>query len=80
MKKYIPFLFEISLVVFGIVTILILGSEPSGTSEESLSNYEHSTDKGNFGWYLCWVWVWSGVVTLTTFIYLLIDSNKTLTK
>jgi len=79
MKKYIPLLFQISLVILGFVTLLLLGAEPSG-SEQSYYDYEHFTDKGNFGWYLCWSWVFFGVVTLTTFIMLVIDSNKKLTK
>ena len=79
MKKYIPLLFNISLVILGFITLLLLGAEP-GTSEQSMYDYEHFTDKGNFGWYLCWSWVFFGVVTLTTFIMLVIDSNKKLTK
>jgi len=79
MKKYIPLLFNISLVILGFITLLLLGAEP-GTSEQSMYDYEHFTDKGNFGWYLCWSWVFFGVVTLTTFILLVIDSNKKLTK
>jgi hypothetical protein len=79
MKKYIPLLFEISLVILGFVTLLLLGAEPSG-SEQSYYDYEHFTDKGHFGWYLCWIWVGSGIITLTTFIMLVIDSNKKLTK
>jgi uncharacterized BrkB/YihY/UPF0761 family membrane protein len=80
MKKYIPHLFQISLVILGVVTLLLLGAEPSSSSEESLSNYYHSTDRGNFGWYLCWTWVVFAVITLITFILLVIDSNKKLTK
>ncbi len=79
MKKIIPHVFQISLVIFGFITLLILGAEP-GTTESSMYEYEHFTDKGNFGWYLVWGWVWFGVITLITFIMLLIDSNKGLTK
>lgn len=79
MKKIIPHVFQISLTIFGLITLFILGAEP-GTSEESMYDYEHFTDKGNFGWYLVWGWVVFGVITLTTFIMLLIHSNKKLTK
>ncbi len=79
MKKFIPHVFQVSLFIFCLITLFILGSEP-GTTEESMYEYEHFTDRGNFGWYLVWGWVWVGVITLTTFIMLVIDSNKNLTK
>jgi hypothetical protein len=48
----------------GFLTLLILGAEP-GTSESSMYDYEHFTDRGHLGWYICWGWVVSLVVFLT---------------
>jgi hypothetical protein len=79
MKNLVSNLFTISLPIFCFITLLILGAEP-GTSESSMYEYEHFTDKGNFGWYLVWGWVWFGLITLITFIMLVIDNNKKLTK
>ena len=75
MKKYTPHLFQISLFFLGLITLLLLGAEPN-TTESSMYEYEHFTDKGHFGWYLCWSWVFFCVVTITTFILLILDKEK----
>ena len=64
MKQTIINLQFISLCLLGLFTLCILGAEP-GTSEESMYDYEHFTDKGNLGWYICWGWVVTLVVFLT---------------
>jgi len=65
MKQFILNAQAICLIALGLCTLFILGAEPSGTSEESLSNYEHAMDKGHLGWFLCWGWVTSLVLFLT---------------
>jgi hypothetical protein len=56
MKNFILNAQFISLGILGFLTLLILGAEP-GTSEQSMYDYEHFTDPGNLGWYICWGWV-----------------------
>lgn len=56
------------LVCIGGITLLLLGVEPNN-SESSMYEYEHFTDKGHFGWYLCWLlvlFVCTFVITLVT--------------
>jgi hypothetical protein len=65
MKQFILNAQAICLIALGLCTLFILGAEPSSSSEESLSNYAHAMDKGNFGWYLCWGWVTLVVLFLT---------------
>lgn len=64
MKQTIINLQFISLCLLGLLTLLILGAEP-GTSEESMYDYAHFTDKGHLGWYICWGWVVCLVVFLS---------------
>jgi hypothetical protein len=65
MKKFILTTQFISLCVGALCLLCLLGAEP-GTSESSMYDYEHFCDKGNFGWYLLWIFGLSVVVFFVT--------------
>jgi hypothetical protein len=44
MQKFFSYTFQYGLILLAFLTLCILGAEPSGTSEESLSNYESSIE------------------------------------
>lgn len=67
MKQFILNVQFISLCVGALCLLFLLGAEP-GTSEESMYDYEHFCDKGNFGWYLLWTFGISVVLFITTTI------------
>jgi len=58
---------SLSFIVLGVLTLFILGAEPSG-SEESYYEYEHFCDKGHLGWYMCWGWVLCLVLSIVSTI------------
>ena len=67
---------SLSFIVLGVLTLFILGAEPSG-SEESYYEYEHFCDKGHLGWYMCWGWVVSvGLVIVSTIIIYIKNKKK----
>jgi hypothetical protein len=63
----------------GLLTLMMLGAEPTTWDEDGLYDYEHLWDKGNSGWYVMWTWVWS-VVTLIGLIVVRSFIKKSLTK
>ena len=65
MKKFILTAQFISLCVGALCLLCLLGAEP-GTSDDSMYDYEHFCDKGNFGWYILWTFGLSVVVFFVT--------------
>ncbi len=43
----------------GLLTLMMMSAEPTTWDEDGLYDYEHLFDKGNSGWYVRWIWVWS---------------------
>jgi hypothetical protein len=76
MKRLLETINYFTLWGLGLLTLFILGSEPSNSSEESLSSYEHSTDFGNFGWFMCWGWVLCLVLFIVTTLTLYFKEKK----
>ena len=64
-----------SLWGLGVLTLFILGSEPNST-EESLYEYEHTTDFGHLGWFMCWGWVLCLVLFIVTTLTLYFKEKK----
>lgn len=75
MKNFIFYAQQISLIVLGLCTLCILGAEP-GTTESSMYEYAHAMDKGHVGWFLCWGWVISLVLFITSTIFIIYNDKK----
>jgi hypothetical protein len=60
-----------SILIFFIclLSLCLLGSEPTTFDEEGLSNYERAFERGGSGWVLCWIWVWSVVTLVVLYIF-----------
>jgi len=66
-------------IFIGLITLMMMGAEPTSWNEDGLYEYEHLYDKGSFGWYVKWTWVWS-VVTLVGLIIVRQVIKKNLTR
>ena len=53
-------------VLLGLLTLIILGAEPSGTSEEALYAYQDACD--SYGMYFLWGWALTAIVLVCLFI------------
>lgn len=62
MKQFIVTAQMISLALFGLITLLVLGAEPSEMSEAGLERYQADTD------YLAPILLWSWLGSIVTFL------------
>lgn len=61
-------------VLLGLLTLIILGAEPSGTSEEALYAYQDACD--TYGMYFLWGWALTALMLLTLLILSYIIENQ----
>jgi hypothetical protein len=66
MKQFVINAQAIALGVLGLLTLIILGAEPSSGSEAALYKYQEACD--NYGMFILWGWV----VVLVIFVALTI--------
>lgn len=52
------------VVLLGLLTLIILGAEPSGTSEEELSRYNDACDL--YGLAILWGWLITAIFLIVT--------------
>jgi hypothetical protein len=61
-------------VLLGLLTLIILGAEPSGTSEEALYAYQDSCD--TYGLYILWGWALTAITLVSLLILTYIIENQ----
>jgi hypothetical protein len=75
MKKFIINAQAITLGVLGLLTLCIMGAEPSNGSEAALYRYQEACD--NYGMFFLWGWVVVMVIFVTlTILRFIISTNE----
>jgi heme/copper-type cytochrome/quinol oxidase subunit 2 len=75
MKKFIINAQAITLGVLGLLTLCIMGAEPSNGSEAALYRYQEACD--NYGMFILWGWVVVMVIFVTlTILRFIISTNE----
>ena len=68
-------LIRVLTVLLGLLTLIILGAEPSGSSEEALYAYQDACD--SYGLYILWGWVLTALTLVSLLILSYILNQKT---
>ena len=67
-------LIQLLAVLLGLLTLIILGAEPSGSSEEALYAYQDACD--SYGMYFLWGWVLTALMLVSLLILSYIIQNQ----